>query len=118
VANILITHSFADLDSLPRVEDRAKAAGFVERSGLLAAAELSGPDLDRLAHVVGLNSAERAEIASWSLGEHHDRTSGRAVPASRGRFLLKTGARPGIPLRVHVPPVAAALNDTDHRWST
>jgi len=117
VANILITHSFADLDALPRAEDRAKAAGFVERSGLVATAELAGPDLDRLAHVVGLNTAERAEITSWSLGEHHDPGTRRTIPASRGRFLLKTGARPGIPLRVHVPPIAAALNDTDHRWT-
>jgi hypothetical protein len=118
VANVLVTHSFADLDALPALEDRAKAAGFVERSGLVATAELSGPDLDRLAHVVGLNAAEREEIASWSLGEHHDPVTGRAVPASRGRFLLKTGTRPGIPLRVHVPPVAAEINDTDRRWTT
>jgi hypothetical protein len=118
VANVLVTHSFADLDALPAIEDRAKAAGFVERSGLVATAELSGPDLDRLAHVVGLNAAEREEIASWSLGEHHDPVTGRAIPASRGRFLLKTGTRPGIPVRVHVPPVAADINNTDHRWTT
>jgi hypothetical protein len=117
VANVLVTHSFADLDALPNPQDRAKAAGFVERSGLIATAELSGPDLDRLDHVIGLNAAERAEIRSWSLGEHHNPAGGRGVPASRGRFLLKTGTRPGIPVRVHVPKCAAALNDTDHRWT-
>ena len=40
MASIMITHSLADLDSLPTEEDRSKARGFIERSAITVLAAL------------------------------------------------------------------------------
>jgi hypothetical protein len=117
VANVLITHSFKDFDSLPLPEDRAKARGFVERSGLVACCEMAQGDLDELDCALGLSAAEVAEVRSWSTGDAYDHRTGRAAPPSLGKFLLKSGGRPGIPVRVRVPSLALELNDTNSRWT-
>lgn len=116
VANVLITHSFKDFDSLPRLEDRIKARGFVERSGLVACCELAQGDLDELDSALGLSRAEVAEVRSWSTGDSYNHRTGRTAPPAMGKFLLKSGGRPGIPVRVRVPSVAVDLNDTNERW--
>ncbi|MBO0871961.1 MAG: hypothetical protein J2P19_01075 [Pseudonocardia sp.] len=119
VGNILITHTFKDADSLPSPEDRAKAIGFAERSGLIACTALAQRDLEVLNQIVGLSEAEIAEVRSWSQeaiydNRHQQLRGGSGV----GKFLLKPGSRPGIPVRVRMPqmPELADLHNTNRQW--
>ncbi|CAM5662223.1 hypothetical protein STENM223S_03427 [Streptomyces tendae] len=38
-------------------------------------------------------------------------------PPGRGRFLIKVGGRPGIPIKVSITDTERALHDTNTRWT-
>ena len=44
-------------------------------------------------------------------------TGTEAEPPGRGRFLIKVGGRPGIPIRVELTTSELAVNDTNRRWA-
>ncbi|BFO21954.1 hypothetical protein SHKM778_83420 [Streptomyces sp. KM77-8] len=44
-------------------------------------------------------------------GEHEE-------PPGRGRFLIKVGGRPGIPIKVAITDAERRLHDTNTRWAT
>jgi hypothetical protein len=110
MASLMLTHSLADLDALPTPEDRAKAQGFVERSAIKILAGLPPRELDRVHQVVPLNHAERDLVASWAAPEAW--LPGAAHPG-RGKYLIKTGQRPGLPVALHLVGDEATLYDTD-----
>jgi len=116
VAQVLITHSLADLRALRDPADRAKARGFIERAGLVACGGLPAQELDELTEVVRFTRAERRYVSSWSTPPGWDPA---AAPPGLGRFLLKCGQRPGIPVRVELtaPELAAGVHDTNLRWA-
>jgi hypothetical protein len=113
VGQLLITHSLADLRSLPSEADRAKARGLVEGAGAVLCAGLPARELDELAEVVPFTQRERDLVTSWATPPGW---SAAAAPPGRGRLLVKVGSRPGIPLEVVLTPAERALADTNSRW--
>ena len=110
MAHIMITHSLSDLDALATDEDRAKARGFMDRSAITVLAGLPPRELDRVAEVTPLTSPERALVASWSAPESYQ--AGARHPG-RGRFLIKTGERLGVPVQLALVGPEHRLYDTD-----
>jgi hypothetical protein len=110
MAHIMITHSLADLDALASEEDRARARGFMDRSAITVLAGLPPRELERVNAVTPLTDPERALVASWSAPESYQ--PGTRHPG-RGKFLIKTGERLGIPAQLTLVGPEAALYDTD-----
>jgi hypothetical protein len=111
-----ITHSLADLASLPTAHDRAKAAGFADRSAVLLIGPCSEQELDAVARVRPLSAAERREVLSWSAPPSWTAAEGAAI-VGRGNFLIKVGSRPGIPVHLEPTNVEKQLGNTDFRWA-
>ncbi len=116
VGQVMITHSLADLSALPDPADRAKAAGFVQRAGMLLLGGLPPAELDQVRRVVDLTEAEAQLVTSWS--SPPSLVARRTAPPGVGHFLLKVGGRPGVPfaLRLTDAELAAEVHDTNQRW--
>jgi hypothetical protein len=110
MAHIMITHSLADLDALATEEDRAKARGFADRSAITILAGLPPRELDRVTQITPLTGPERSLVASWSAPESYQ--PGAHHPG-RGKFLIKTGERLGIPVQLALVGPEPELYDTD-----
>jgi hypothetical protein len=106
----MITHSLADLDALATEEDRAKARGFMERSAISVLAALPPRELARVNEITPLTGPERELVASWSAPESWQ--AGGRHPG-RGKYLIKTGGRIGIPVELSLVDAERALYDTD-----
>jgi hypothetical protein len=117
VGVIMVSHTMDDLKALPTEEDRRKAAGLVERAGILICAGLPRSEMAALQGVVRFTEREMTELTSWSTPPTWQATSD-AVPPGRGKFLLKVGSRPGIPFELKLTAAEAGLNDTSRRWNT
>jgi TraG P-loop domain len=112
MASIMVTHSLADLDALPTAEDRAKANGFVERSAIKILAGLPPRELDRVGDVIKLSGPERDLVTSWAAPEAW---LPGAVHPGRGKYLIKTGERPGLPVAMTLVGDEHDLYDTDQK---
>jgi hypothetical protein len=110
MASIMITHSLADLDALATEEDRARARGFMDRSAITVLAGLPPRELDRVNEITPLTQPERALVASWSAPESYQ--PGARHPG-RGKYLIKTGERLGIPVQLTLVGPETVLYDTD-----
>jgi hypothetical protein len=110
MAHIMITHSLADLDALATEEDRARARGFMDRSAITVLAGLPPRELARVTEVTPLTGPERALVASWSAPESYQ--PGTRHPG-RGKYLIKTGERLGIPVQLALVGPEHWLYDTD-----
>jgi hypothetical protein len=110
MATIMVTHSLADLEALPAAEDRAKARGFAERCAITVLAALPPRELDRVAGITPLTGPERDLVTSWSAPESWLPS---ARHPSRGKYLLKSGDRLGIPVQLSLVGAEYALYDTD-----
>lgn len=118
VGQAMITHTMKDLESLATTEDVAKAKGLVERSKIVLLGGLPHAEMRSLRDVMRLSSAEEALVTSWQDPPAWDATSGRqTAPPGRGKFLIKVGGRPGIPVEVVLTPTEVALHDTNKRWT-
>jgi len=117
VGQAMITHSMTDLRALRNPEDRAKAQGFIERAGLLVVGGLPAQEVAELSQIVAFSRAERRQVTSWSTPPGWDAAS---LPPGVGKFLLKSGQRPGIPVHVDLTraELDAAVHDTNKRWNT
>ncbi|WP_369068730.1 hypothetical protein [Kineococcus terrestris] len=111
VAHAMATHSLDDLSALPNEEDRAKARGFVERNAITVLAGLPPRELEEVTRVVPLSAQEVRMVSSWSAPESWQ--TGARHPG-RGKYLLKTGQRVGIPVELEFVGDEAELYDTDH----
>jgi hypothetical protein len=119
VGQIMVSHTMADLLALPHEPDRHKARGFVERAGLVIATGLPASEMPHLRSVVALNRAEEALLTSWQDPPAWDPVTGATTaPPGRGRFLIKVGGRPGIPVELVLTSVERTLgiHDTDRLW--
>jgi hypothetical protein len=116
VGQAMITHSMADLRALRNVEDRDKAQGFIERAGLVVCGGLPAQEVAELSDIVAFTRAERAQVTSWSTPPGWDIA---ALPPGVGKFLIKCGQRPGIPVSVELTraELDAAVHDTNKRWA-
>ncbi|WP_255306506.1 type IV secretory system conjugative DNA transfer family protein [Streptomyces sp. Wb2n-11] len=116
VGMAMITHSMRDLLALPAEEDRQKAAGFVERAGMVICAGLPRDEMPRLGQVVDLSRVEQRRLTEWSTPPGWDTTDATVDPPGRGNFLIKVGSRPGITMHVDLTPSELAIHDTNKRW--
>jgi hypothetical protein len=110
VVSIQITHSLDDLDALPTETDRAKARGLVSRNGVLILGGMADRELDGLARITPLTTGERALVTSWAAPPTWH--PGHTHPG-RGKYLIKSGTRIGLPVALTLTPTEAALYDTD-----
>jgi len=110
VAQIMLTHSLDDLDALATDEDRAKGRGMAERCAIKVLAALPGRELDRVSQMVRLSGPERDMVASWAAPEAL--VPGATHPG-RGKYLIKTGERHGMPVALHLVGEESTLYDTD-----
>lgn len=110
IGHMMLSHSLADLDALPTEEDRSKARGFVDRCAVTVLGGLPPRELDAVHELVPLSSPERELVTSWSASGSWEPT---AQHPGRGRYLVKTGGRTGIPVAMELIGDEAALYDTD-----
>ncbi|WP_249011187.1 hypothetical protein [Conexibacter sp. DBS9H8] len=116
VGVVMCSHTMSDLQALASEEDRQKARGFVERSGMVALAGLPAAEMPMLTAVVPLSDAEQQLLASWQDPPAWTTTGAGATPPGRGNFLVKVGGRPGIPIHVGLTSSERALHDTNRLW--
>ena len=112
IASLMITHSLADLEALPTPADVAKARGFVDRAAIVVLGGLPRRELDAVSAVVPMTPGEATLVAGWSAADSWQ--PGVAHPG-RGRYLIKTGARPGLVVSMELMAVEHDLYDTDTR---
>ncbi|GAA4998089.1 ATPase [Yinghuangia aomiensis] len=118
VGTAMITHTMSDLLALPAEEDRMKAKGFVERSGMVICGGLPAAEMPGLTEVVGMTAAEQQMIVDWATPPSWDSGLGReSPPPGLGKFMVKVGGRPGIPAAVELTPRERHVNDTNRRWA-
>ncbi|HEY7143847.1 MAG TPA: hypothetical protein VH637_06325 [Streptosporangiaceae bacterium] len=110
MGTIMITHSLADLDALPGEEDRAKARGFAERCAITVMGGLPPRELARVCDIAPLTGPEQELVTSWSAP---DSWQPGARHPGRGKYLIKTGERLGIPVELSLVGAEYDLYDTD-----
>ncbi len=110
VAHMMMTHSLDDLNALPTEADRAKARGFIDRCAITVLAGLPMRELDEVSRIVPLSEQEKLIVASWSSPETWQ--PGARHPG-RGKYLIKTGQRVGIPVELEYVGDEAELYNTD-----
>ena len=94
-----------------------KAKGFVERSGMVICGGLPSAEMPQLTSAIPLSTAEQNLLIGWQDPPAWDPVAGReTAPPGQGRFLLKVGGRPGIPIKVDLTPTELAINDTNRLW--
>ncbi|WP_432838991.1 ATP/GTP-binding protein [Dactylosporangium sp. CA-092794] len=116
LADAKITHTLKDAEALGSEADKAKARGFVERAGMVACAGLPKAEMEDLGKVVGLSRREIELVSSWSSPPGWAQHGENEEPPGRGRFLIKVGGRPGIPIKVTITDTERHLHDTNTRW--
>ncbi|WP_436847530.1 ATP/GTP-binding protein [Streptomyces aureus] len=112
-----ITHTLKDAEALGTDADRAKARGFVERAGMVVCAGLPKTEMEDLGKVVGLSRREIELVSSWSSPPGWGVDGDNEEPPGRGRFLIKVGGRPGIPIKVAITDAERRLHNTNTRWT-
>ena len=113
-----ITHTMSDLRALSNAEDTAKARGFVERAGAVIVGGLPKAEMASLTQVVRMSAREQRMIVDWSTPPSWDSARDHdGEPPGRGKFLVKVGGRPGIPVHIDLTPAELAVNDTNKRWT-
>ncbi|NEK96586.1 ATP/GTP-binding protein [Modestobacter muralis] len=119
VGQAMISHTMSDLLALPSPEDRMKARGLVERSGMVVCGGLPAAEMEMLRSAVSVSRAEEEMLTSWTDPPAWDPDGGHeSEPPGRGKFLVKVGGRPGIPVQVKLTSVEATMNDTNKLWHT
>lgn len=110
VVSLQSTHSITDLEALPTESDRAKAKGMAARNGIKLLGGLDNAEMDRLNAITPFTSREREMVVKWSApptwvpGQRHP---------GRGKYLIKSGSRMGLPVHVDLTPHELELYNTD-----
>jgi hypothetical protein len=117
VGMAMISHTMSDLLALPTEEDRMKAKGFVERSGMVICGGLPSAEMPQLTSAVPFSYAEQELLIGWQDPPAWDPATGRETePPGRGKFLIKVGGRPGIPVSVQLTSIERTIHDTNRLW--
>lgn len=94
-----------------------KARGFVERSGMVICGGLPAAEMALLQSAVRLSHAEQGLLNGWQEPPSWDPATGEETdPPGRGKFLVKVGGRPGIPIDVQLTTAEKSLRDTNRLW--
>jgi hypothetical protein len=110
VVSVQSTHSITDLEALPTEADRAKAKGMVARNAIKVIGGLDNAEMERLHAISPFTSGERELVTRWSApptwvpGQQHP---------GRGKYLIKSGGRMGLPVHVDLTPLELELYNTD-----
>ncbi|WP_214406254.1 hypothetical protein [Pseudonocardia lacus] len=110
IVSFQVTHSLDDLEALPTEADRAKARGMAARNGVLLLGGMAGSELDGLRRITSLTDGEAALITSWAAPPTWH--AGQRHPG-RGKYLIKSGQRMGLPIALALTPTEQHLYDTD-----
>jgi hypothetical protein len=117
VGQLMISHTMSDLESIPSEEDRKKAAGFVERAGLVLLGGLRPREMPMLQTAVSLSQREQDMLVSWQApGSWNPRTDRDDPPPGVGKFLVKVSTRPGIPIGIELTDAEQHVHDTNQLW--
>ncbi|NMN99314.1 hypothetical protein FGL95_30275 [Nocardiaceae bacterium YC2-7] len=108
------THSLLDAEALPTPEDRAKAKGLAARSGIKIIGALDHEEVGRLDKIVPFTDRERALVTSWSAPPGWTRG---LVHPGRGKYLIKSGPRMGLPVVLELTARERVLYDTDNAFA-
>jgi hypothetical protein len=111
--SIQVTHSMQDLEALPTEADRAKARGMAARNGVVVLGGLDDHELDRVSRIAPLSGAERAMVRGWAAPPTWIPGS---VHPGRGKYLIKSGDRTGLPVELALTGTERRLYDTDRAW--
>ena len=116
---VMISHTIKDLLSLAEEHERMKARGLVERSGMLICGALPPEEHPRLREIRDFSDAELSLISSWQDPPPWG-SAANVAPPGIGKFLIKVGGRPGIPLHVSLTASEQRLgvHDTSRLWHT
>jgi hypothetical protein len=110
VISFQITHSLDDLEALATPADRAKARGMVARNATLVLGGMPERELDLLRRITPLSEGEAALVTSWAASPTW---VGGALHPGRGKYLIKSGERIGLPVSLRLTQGELALYDTD-----
>lgn len=94
IGQALITHGTGDFQ-LPDPDLTARAKKFIARSSMRVYGGIDHDEIDILAGVQKFTRKEKALLSAWSA----DSGAG-GVPPGRGKFLMKFGDEPGIPINM------------------
>lgn len=113
IGQIMITHTMNDLKlSSETLTDIAW--GFVNRSEMVYLGGLAPDEMGNLETVFALSNEEKSWLTDWT-----DDSGGGLGTEKRphtGKFILKTGKRPGIPFKVIQVAAEVAVTDTNKAW--
>jgi len=116
IGQAMITHTMNDL-KLASAHLTDIAWGFVERSAMVFLGGLAEKEMGNLAEVFALSARERSMITDWSTeGSVNPETSQAAAPPGRGKFLLKTGKKAGVPFIMRMVAAELDVNNTNRAW--
>ncbi|MDP9027398.1 MAG: ATP/GTP-binding protein, partial [Actinomycetota bacterium] len=115
VGQIMITHTVSDLE-LTSTHETAMAKGFIERSAIVICGGLPDAEMAKLQSVVRFSKAEQDMVVAWKTPPGWDTDHHAADPPGMGKFLIKVGGRPGIPVQVVLTEAELAVNDTNKMW--
>lgn len=114
MGQILITHTMKDLklsnDALTSI-----AWGFVSRSEMVFLGGLDADEMGNLRDVFDLSRTEVEHLTDWA-----DKSAGIGTNQRRphtGKFILKTGKRPGIPFKVKLTSVEEPFTNSNKAWN-
>lgn len=120
---IMITHTMSDLESIPDPADVAKARGLIARSKIKLIGGLSEQEIvgghghPGLRSVIRFTEAEQELVTQWSTPSSWSTSSVEgATPPGLGKFLIKVGQRPGIPVQVMLTAAERSIKDTNEMW--
>jgi hypothetical protein len=79
---------------------------------------LPASEMPLLTSAIPLSRQEQQKLISWQDPPAWDSRGVDVEPPGRGKFLIKVGGRPGIPVQIGLTSVerAEGLNDTNTRW--
>jgi hypothetical protein len=110
VISFQVTHSMDDLEALATPTDRAKARGMVARNATVVLGGMAEQELDALRRITPLSEGEAALVTSWAAAPTW---VGGALHPGRGKYLIKSGERIGLPVSLRLTPGEQSLYDTD-----
>ncbi|MEZ2390240.1 ATP/GTP-binding protein [bacterium RCC_150] len=117
VGQMMISHTLKDFDAVADAADRAKAKGFVERCAMVVLGGLGSKELSEVEHFRRLTREEKRRVESWAdVKKITTNQHGKTAPYGRGKFLLKLGQAPGIPVQMKLTSVEDEISDTNTRW--
>ena len=136
---LFTTHTVKDLKAFDSMEDRQRAMGFLDRARVKVCFPLPEDEATLMEGKVNLNDQEAATLAEWATTprgvddpvvdeiseadwENGVRATTRkihTIPPGMGKFLIKEGEQPGIPVQMHLTATerSTEIHNTNKRFA-